>query len=131
MKGDRGNKKPALIAELLLREIGSVKQTKKEKESNAFMTEFDQEMFLKFAAAMEEKIKEAEARFRWIPVEERLPDENMYVLVAQKNGFYNVRLRRRDTGRWSTGAAITHWMPLPPAPDHIPNVTKIVTEEQE
>ena len=53
---------------------------------------------------------------RWIPVEERLPEEGVHVLIAQKNGYQNVDLRRRDTKQWSTGAKITHWMPLPPLP---------------
>lgn len=53
---------------------------------------------------------------KWISVEERLPEEGVHVLIAQKNGYQNVDLRRRDTRRWSTGAVITHWMPLPKLP---------------
>ena len=57
------------------------------------------------------------AEHRWIPVEKRLPEEGVNVLVAQLNGFFNVDLRRRDTKQWSTGAKITHWMPLPLPPE--------------
>ena len=66
---------------------------------------------------------------RWIPVTERLPDEDVSVLVLCKNhamfvGFYRVYSQE---GRWHTKTAlnsskllnkgrVTHWMPLPEPP---------------
>ena len=54
------------------------------------------------------------AESRWIPVEERLPEVDAWVLTAWRNGLFAVE--RRFGEKWSTGAFITHWMPLPEPP---------------
>ena len=55
----------------------------------------------------------------WISVKDRLPDNFVYVLVWEKQGFaYCDELRH---GVWNigaqNGAIITHWMPLPGPPN--------------
>ena len=50
---------------------------------------------------------------RWIPVEERLPEERTGVLVMSKTRLCAVRWH--VAGFWEPmGGTITHWMPLPP-----------------
>ena len=68
-------------------------------------------------ALVDEARRRLASSSKWISVKDAEPEQGVSVLVAQKNGFFNVDLRRRDTGRWSTGAAITHWMPLPKRPE--------------
>ena len=50
----------------------------------------------------------------WISVEEELPEPNIFVLTAWKNGMFQVC--RIVNGKWTTGATITHWMPIPDVP---------------
>ena len=53
----------------------------------------------------------------WIPVTERLPEENTAVLAYRKSGF-NVESRGHkywDNDGFSTWS-VTHWMPLPEPP---------------
>ena len=55
---------------------------------------------------------------RWIPVTERLPDEDTLVLVWRYNGLPYVS-RRTDSTYWlglGRDSGITHWMPLPAPP---------------
>ena len=52
---------------------------------------------------------------RWIPVTERLPEEDTLVLVWRYNGLPYVS-RRTDSTYWlglGRDSGITHWMPLP------------------
>lgn len=65
---------------------------------------------------------------KWIPVTERLPDNNGKYLVARKEGGrYSISVRkfRKEVPCWYTGYCghwerrtngITHWMPLPEPP---------------
>lgn len=64
---------------------------------------------------------------RWIPVEERLPEEeNAQVLMTDGAGWYissrNNMVRFLDCegifipGKAGAGVKVTHWMPLPKAP---------------
>ena len=56
----------------------------------------------------------------WIPVSERLPEEDTIVLVwlAPKHYEYtNVDTDRFYRGRWVRwNGRVTHWTPVPPAP---------------
>ena len=86
-------------------------------------------------------IEDAPAAVRWIPVEERLPEdvygkdrEKILVLVRTKSGNVSQCARCADydcktdatlsrvawikNGQfyWSKGKKVTHWMPLPEAP---------------
>lgn len=76
--------------------------------------------------AENDRLKEEVQQMRWIPVEERLPEEKQRVIV---------RCERVGTsvgwilwGRWMTDIGphagdVTHWMPLPAPPDkdnHVP-----------
>ena len=56
---------------------------------------------------------------RWIPVTNRLPEEEVYVLVWRESGLPYVS-RRVDSTYWlglGKDAKITHWMPLPSPPE--------------
>ena len=60
---------------------------------------------------------------RWIPVEERLPEEGVSVLVNHWMTGVEMAFRRDDqwgiawTGFMGSGSGYTHWMPLPSPPD--------------
>ena len=68
------------------------------------------------------RIEDLEAKVpRWIPVAEKIPPDQKEVLVLtrSKNGVRNV-----DKGYWAIDhfihrgrAEVTHWMPLPEAPE--------------
>ena len=59
---------------------------------------------------------------RWIPVEERLPEENVCVLANHWMTGIEMAFRRDDqwgiawTGFMGSGSGYTHWMPLPEPP---------------
>ena len=72
-----------------------------------------------------------QSSFRWIPVTERLPEEDLQneskakqikVLTAYKtgNGCLVTKTQLRRKGRhfwyWGVSESVTHWMPLPYAP---------------
>lgn len=48
---------------------------------------------------------------QWIPVTERLPEENGDYLVTGRQGAVNKR--RYDDGHWYGNWAVVAWMPLP------------------
>lgn len=66
---------------------------------------------------------------RWIPVSERLPEEQVFVLILQDDGRMMVaekvdgdwwyRYFAYDVDRWDENeqGKITHWMPLPKGPE--------------
>jgi hypothetical protein len=64
----------------------------------------------------------SEIERRWIPVEERLPPDNVAVLVNHESS--GVEMAFRQDGQWGiswtnhmhSGCAYTHWMPLPEPP---------------
>ena len=59
---------------------------------------------------------------QWIPVSERLPPDNVAVLVNHETT--GVEMAFRQDGQWGicwtnhmhSGCAYTHWMPLPAPP---------------
>lgn len=64
----------------------------------------------------------------WIPVQERLPERHMDVLVLRHEDIFDVAFVDID-GDWEAHGPIngvTHWMPLPPLPDHSPDAGKEV-----
>jgi hypothetical protein len=66
------------------------------------------------------RLKELDEKQKWIPVTERLPDEDTRVLVWLRVKIYDHthmdtdRLHRSRWVRW--GEDVTHWMPLPEPP---------------
>jgi hypothetical protein len=66
---------------------------------------------------------------RWISVEERLPEGNdeygMYLDVLACDGrnrfiaFYNDQLKQWYKGKENIKCKVTHWQPLPPAPNEV------------
>jgi hypothetical protein len=59
---------------------------------------------------------------QWVPIEERLPPDNVSVLVNHE--MSGVEMAFRQEGQWviswtdhmHSGCAYTHWMPLPEPP---------------
>lgn len=66
-------------------------------------------------AAELERLNEAR---RWVPVEERLPPVNTAVLTRWRGETFSVDWRF-PSGEWTTGAFVTHWMPLPEPPKEV------------
>ena len=84
----------------------------------------DQEFYTPQNRAAHQMAIEALERGRWIPVEERLPEDRTWVLVCHtgyntpKKAFYKdtgIDVFRLDGDDHSNGA-VTHWMPLPAPP---------------
>ena len=66
------------------------------------------------------------ATVRWIPVTERLPEAGGYVVcIAKRNPFsrFVPMVARIEKNGWANPiteqyiSEVTHWMPLPPAPE--------------
>ena len=61
---------------------------------------------------------------RWISVEERLPETDIYALVYGQSYGYEVCMYYGD-GEWLTRdlsnvtRLVSHWMPLPPSPEEV------------
>jgi hypothetical protein len=59
---------------------------------------------------------------RWIRVSERLPEDNVAVLVWHDPGGVEMAFRQGSqwciswTNNWHSGSAYTHWMPQPGPP---------------
>lgn len=63
-----------------------------------------------------ERLREAQ---RWISVEERLPEADVYVVVLHQNGLFNITFILKYTTEWATISKVTHWMPLPEPPKEV------------
>jgi hypothetical protein len=65
-----------------------------------------------------EELLELRSRTRWIPVTEKLPEDDIECLVCDECGTYMAIM---DSGWWWTDGhaldGITHWMPLPEPPE--------------
>lgn len=75
-----------------------------------------------------EQGKKDALRSQWIPASERLPEENMDVLIALKNGHFVVGHQRKEMlltvwrDSWANLRLFempTHWMPLPEPPKEV------------
>jgi hypothetical protein len=55
---------------------------------------------------------------RWISVQEQLPPVNTAVLTRWRGETFSVEWRF-PSGEWTTGAFVTHWMPLPEPPKEV------------
>lgn len=54
---------------------------------------------------------------RWIPVEEEIPNEGVYVLIKRKreDGYEDIVLNKISNGKWVCqlpDTATTHWRPI-------------------
>lgn len=63
------------------------------------------------------------AKPKWIPVSERLPADEKWVLCLTNTGMYWIAMWNycndglwTDHETWSSKTYITHWMPLPEPP---------------
>lgn len=61
------------------------------------------------------------AQYRWRRVEDEIPPDEVQVLVRVKWSADPTRTGFLDEGTWvvngyGSGYVVTHWMPLPPAP---------------
>ena len=54
-----------------------------------------------------------DAMGEWIPVSERLPDEEVRVLATDGTDVFDSEYM---SGNWEWCADVTHWMPLPEPP---------------
>jgi len=53
-------------------------------------------------------------RSEWIPVDKRLPDEEVRVLATDGTDVFESEYM---SGNWEWCADVTHWMPLPEPPE--------------
>lgn len=69
-------------------------------------------------AIVEKCVEEAPGIAEWISVKDRLPNENIRVLVYAKQGSYiNLKVDYIcNGGMWFNSMMVTHWMPLPELP---------------
>lgn len=88
--------------------------------------------FLRNISALEMENENLKRARRWIPVEERLPDDFGYDVLVTDGEDYAVGFWREDAKAWDSADfgwlenrsehpcgihTVTHWMPLPPAPE--------------
>lgn len=76
---------------------------------------------------LDKAVEEIAAMFpRWIPVEDRVPEIDVRVLGYFGFGYYDICWVHAD-GDWESQArswGVTHWMPLPPVPNHFVDANK-------
>lgn len=105
---------PVCMYELMGKAADAIEQLtadlERSKEWEAFWEKEANEALKKYHTTVAQKP-------RWIPVEERLPDERQFVLAwkdEKPKGFACVSFWMDNAG-WAF-KNITHWMPLPPVP---------------
>lgn len=86
---------------------------------------------------LRKRIAELEAGQRWIPVSERLPEENQQILSTDGKEFYldyYARWEGKDNPPCFCDGlswAVTHWMPLPEYPNDTQKETFVYGKESE
>lgn len=84
--------------------------------------QYDREQYEK---GYDDAIAELEAKSKWIPVTERLPemDGTIVLVCGSRKGIYTAEFRRKYGRHWfhkmnskNHHCEPTHWMPLPEAP---------------
>jgi len=84
---------------------------------------------------LESRIAELEAERRWIPVSERLPEENKCVLVYDAGGNMTVDFLvtsgEVEKYFWLAKYRILFWMPLPESPNDTQSSTIVYGKESE
>ena len=98
----------------------SLTRSEIEKLAAGFMSESNHALFCKTLALMD---KAASALPQWVSVEERLPEDMLFVLVWMPQSECShtaFRVGNEWFGTWGDKriqrTRITHWMPLPAAP---------------
>ena len=74
-----------------------------------------------YTRGLEQKLAQAKAGSRWIPVTERLPEKSSYYLCYWKGHTHRCKFWRQYKRFEFNGRAmkVTHWMPLPEAPGEV------------
>lgn len=86
---------------------------KEKSEKEYFFEKAKLENFAWLKAIFE--LQSLRAKTRWIPVEERLPEEGVSVVALRDNGV--VQIAQIKVGQWNIYfGKITHWTQLPPLP---------------
>lgn len=71
--------------------------------------------------ALRQRIAELESTQRWVPVEERMPESDLNVMLYCSGtktsyvGYYDGIEWEYKSPHWQE--KVTHWMPLPPMPE--------------
>ena len=78
-----------------------------------------EQRFLELCEA-ERKLAELQERERWIPVTERLPENDEFVFIAKAEAWVSKGLYVTERKRWELLShdvvEVTHWRPLPAPP---------------
>jgi hypothetical protein len=107
---------------------------------NTRLFEFNKDRvdLMRLMDTLQQRIATLEAQLRWIPVEERLPEDGEPVLTiyCTKGALSGTTIRARvidkdfdsrvvwydtEAGHWVKENNITHWMPLPNPPEEKAN----------
>lgn len=56
-------------------------------------------------------------KYRWIPVSESPDKDDIYIVMKKWNTSKFRSIDNFRNGKWDSGILVTHWMPLPSAPE--------------